>query len=155
MNINLSNFFQALNIVVQIASPIVAIVSTLVCRRNNIDNNKNVLKLETSKQEFAKEIEQLKREQALQDRRTELVSSFFGAVLAYSGSFKLVYRFKALETAGSALSVCTPEQAVLINKLTDAINELNTSFLNQSEIDQFKNLVSDSMIEFTNSMQMK
>lgn len=108
----------------QLFSYAVAIISAFVSFFNNRKNNKTIKEIELTKQKFAQENERLKRQQAEQDRKNQLVSNFLGAINAYQATHKFDLKEKALKACGEVMPICNDKQRELVNKVREALDAM-------------------------------
>ncbi|MFQ8965292.1 MAG: hypothetical protein ACLR6E_03340 [Lactobacillus gasseri] len=95
----------------QIGSIIVAVVASVVTFLNNRSNNKTVKELELTKQKFAQENEKLKRNQAMQDFKNNLISNFLGDLASCLNQFGDINNLRqAQKSAGQVLPICNSEE---------------------------------------------
>lgn len=100
----------------QIGSIIVAVVASVVTFLNNRSNNKIVKELELTKQKFAQENEKLKRNQAMQDFKNNLISNFLGDLASCLNQFDDINNLRqAQKSAGQVLPICNSEEKKLVN----------------------------------------
>lgn len=135
----------------QIFSYVIAIISSLVSFLNNRKNNKTIKEIELTKQKFALENEQLKRNQAIQDHKTQLITHFLGAINAYQASHRLDIHEEAMRACGEVISVCTPEQKKLVNEVLSALNEMKPRFTSQETWDRTAKIIAKATLEFNSS----
>ncbi|WP_265668268.1 hypothetical protein [Lactobacillus amylovorus] len=116
---------QKLNwpLISQLVSYAVAIISALVSFFNNRKNNKTIKEIELTKEKFAQENERLKRQQAKEDYKNQLITNFLGSINAYQATHK----FDKQEEALNAMSAYQPSQKVWDN-CTKAISEATNKF---------------------------
>lgn len=108
----------------QLFSYAVAIISSLVSFFNNRKNNKTIKEIELTKQKFAQENEKLKRQQAEQDHKDQLVSNFLGAINAYQATHKFDLKEEALKACGEVMPICNDKQRELVDNVRKAINAM-------------------------------
>ncbi|NKC42372.1 hypothetical protein HC141_00225 [Lactobacillus mulieris] len=102
-------------------------------------NHRTVIQVELSKEEFAREIEALKRENHLIDEKNKLILNFLGATNAYLSTYVTQDLQLALEASGKVLAVCTPKQADAVNSVIIWLHRMqgfNDSTLERQELAQ-------------------
>lgn len=134
-------------LITQLLSYAVAIISSVVSFTNNRKNNKTIKEIELTKQQFARENEELKRKQSLEDKKSNLISNFLGKINAYQGSHMPEAKEAALDAAGKVISVCTPKQKEMVNDVIDALNQMEYH-APQSVWDHTTKVIIDTTINF-------
>ena len=132
----------------QLFSYAVAIISALVSFFNNRKNNKTVKEIELTKQKFAQENEKLKRNQAIQDHKNKLITNFLGSINAYQATHKLTALEAALRACGEVMSVCTDQQKKIVNKVIDALNKMSAYQPSQADWDNTTQVIKEATNEF-------
>lgn len=141
----------------QLLSYAVAIISALVSLFNNRKNNKTVKEIELTKQKFAQENEQLKRNQAAKDHKNKLITNFLGSINSYQATHTTDARREALRACGEVMSICNNDQKDLVNKVIDAINKMPDypaySGIPQSVWDNTTKIISEATNNFVKLAQ--
>lgn len=107
----------------QLLSYVVAIVSSVLAWASKRHSDKTMEKIELTKEEFARENEQLKRQQHLQDEKFRLISDFLGSINEYQAGNSFDFKNNTLRACGQVMPVCSDYQKQLVTKVTNAINE--------------------------------
>lgn len=136
----LQDFFQLLSYVVAIISALFALISKW-------HSDKTMQKIELSKEEFARENEQLKRQQHLDDEKSRLIQNFLGSINEYQATHKFDLKEKALRACGEVMPVCTDYQKQLVIKVRDAINLMGYQ-PSQAIWDKTTRAISEATIKF-------
>lgn len=100
-------------------------LSLLVNLILNRQNLKNLRQIELSKQAFAKENEELKRQQNIQDFKNKTIADFLNAINAYQATHNRELAQKAMGACGMILPLCNEEQKKLINNVIKCMKEVN------------------------------
>lgn len=108
----------------QLLSYVVAIVSSVLAWASKRHSDKTMEKIELTKEEFARENEQLKRQQHLDDERSRLFANFFGSINEYQATYKPDLKEKALRACGEVLPVCSDHQKKLVINVRNAIERM-------------------------------
>lgn len=137
----------------QLLSYAVAIISALVSLFNNRKNNKTVKEIELTKQKFAQENEQLKRNQAAKDHKNKLITNFLGSINSYQATHTTDARREALRACGEVMSICNNDQKDLVNKVIDAINKMSGYSIPQSVWDNTTKIISEATNNFVKLAQ--
>lgn len=133
----------------QLFSYAVAIISALVSYFNNRKNNKTIKEIELTKQKFAQENEKLKRQQAKEDRKNQLISNFLGSINAYQATHKFDLLEKALRACGEVMPVCNKEQKDLVNDVMKALNAMSAYHPSQEVWDNCTKIISEATNKFS------
>lgn len=137
------------NIVVQILSYVIPVVSIIVSFLNNRKNNNTVKEIELTKQEFAKENEQLKRQENLQDEKNKLIANFLGSIATYQATHSLEALKKAVKSCGEVIPACNQFQRKLVTNTINAINDTSGFHPSQEAYDNCNRIISEVIAKFT------
>lgn len=131
----------------QLLSYVVAIVSSVLAWASKRHSDKTMEKIELTKEEFARENEQLKRQQYLDDEKLRLISSFLGSINEYQSGNSVDFKNDALRSCGQVIPVCSNYQKQLVTKVSDAINNLEYP-TSQEEWDKTRKIISEVTVNF-------
>lgn len=142
---------QKLNwqLISQLVSYAVAIISALVSFFNNRKNNKTIKEIELTKEKFAQENERLKRQQAKEDYKNQLITNFLGSINAYQATHKFDKQEGALRACGEVMPVCNKEQRVLVNNVMKALNAMSAYQPSQEVWDNCTKAISEATNKFS------
>lgn len=142
-------------LIAQFGSAVVALVSCLVTYGNNINNNKTIRKLELTKQQFAQENERLKRNQAIQDYKNNIIASFLGDLSACLNQFDIDNLKKAQESAGKAFPLCTSKEKELVKDTLLKIARAGEAYSSQKVWNSANNAILKTLSTFKYDLRQK
>ncbi|WEV37695.1 hypothetical protein [Lactobacillus sp. ESL0677] len=131
----------------QFISYAVAIISAYSAITNNKRDNQTIKEIELSKEDFARENEELKREQNLQDQKQKLISNFLSSINIFAGSMNGKNQAQALSDCGKVLSVLSHDKVKIVTDLMSTIQKVNTtSWLTNDETQKIINAINSATI---------
>lgn len=140
-----------LTLIIQLISTISAIFTSVVALINCHVNNKTVRDIELTKEKFAKENEDLKRKQFLQDEQRQLISNYLSATQIFLVSHMPEDQKKAIDACSQVLPILTDEQKKIVTAESDEISAVNQFADMHSADDIIRQSTSDFLLTLHNN----
>lgn len=140
-----------INEIFQLLSYIVAVISSVSALFSKLHGDKTIKEIELSKQAFAKENEELKRKQHLQDQRFNLLINFLGSINQFQAVITPANKQQALKAIGEVIPVCDSRQRQLVLKAKDAIDKIDLGWPDDASINSLKQTIREVTNEISSS----
>lgn len=116
-------------------------------------NNRNTQQLELTKQEFARENEKLKHEQAVQNEKQKLISNFLSSINVFKTNLNFDTQKQAISSCSKLLPLVTDQQEKIIVELMKKINVSNLAIWDDKDIAEVDAAIDHATQQFLLSLK--